>query len=83
MIEVSHCRMMFATELKNVKRGRIIERKKVFLRNARLLFNGRKKVFDAFRGGIFLFKTTYIRPGNIERILTPESPTTALIIEDI
>ena len=43
MIEVSHCRMMFATELKNVKRGRIIERKKVFLRNARyFLMEGKK-----------------------------------------
>ena len=74
---------MFATELKNVKRQNTLNKKKIFFRNKGLLFDGKEKVLDAFRDGIFLFKTKYIHAGYLERILTPETPITAPIIEDI
>ena len=53
------------------------------MRNAGLLFDGREKVLDAFRGGIFPFKTTDTHVNDLNIILTPEHLTTASIVEHV
>ena len=49
---------MFTRELKNVKRGKILDRKIFFLETLDYFLMELKKVLDVFRDGIFPFETT-------------------------
>ena len=68
---------------KNVKTGRIPNRKTFFLRNSWLFFDGREKVLHEFRSGIFPFKTTSTHYDDLEKTLTPETSKTVPLIEII
>ena len=61
-----------------MKRSKITNTIKFCLTNAGFLLDGREKVFDAFRGSMFPFKTTDTHPDDLERRLT-----TAPIIEEV
>ena len=74
--------MKMKIKQKNVKTGRIPNRKTFFLRNSWLFFDGRE-VLHEFRSGIFPFKTTSTHYDDPEKTLTPETSKTVPLIEII